>query len=123
METTLIIMIVAYAMLTIAVYIYMRREQRKEIEDIKELLTRMFAVTMSEHLRNNFEQINKMKEDLQELVNDERYEDAKRLRAVIAKQELHAMKALRSFQEEFGDKVMKLEVTKIGKPATNEEED
>lgn len=98
------------------------RQQRQDILGIKKVLARTFVVTMGEHLSNSFDRLNDMKECLQELIADERYEDAKRLKAVIDEQEQLAKKALRTLQDEFGEGVVKIEETKIRKPATNEEE-
>ena len=128
METTLIIMrivtSIAYTVLiglAISAYFYLRRQQQ-DMKDIKRVLARLFAITVGEHLRSNFDHLNEMKEALQKLVENEQYEDAKRMQAIITEQERQAMKALHSFQDEFGDDVVKMVITKVGKPA-NEEED
>lgn len=128
METTLIIIrivtSIAYTVLiglAISVYFYLRRQQQ-DMKDIKRVLARLFAITMGEHLRSNFDRLNEMKDTLQKLVENEQYEDAKRMQTLITAQEQQAMKALHSFQKEFGVDVVKMEITKVGKPA-NEEED
>lgn len=105
--------------LAISVYFYLRRQQQ-DMKDIKRVLSRIFAITMGEHLRSDFDHLNEMKESLQKLVENEQYEDAKCMQALIKEQQ--TMKALHSFQKEFGDDVVKMEIMKVGKPA-NEEED
>ncbi len=128
METTLIIFRIMASIvnglligLAITVYFYMHRHQQK-MKDITNMLVRLFVITMGEHLRHNFDQLKEMKEVLQELIAAERYEDAKRLKAVIDDHAQQTLEELRRFKEEFGDKVIKMDLTKICEP-TNEEED
>jgi len=118
-------MLVTYGCMSFfAVNTYFRlRRQQRDLDHIKKVLARIFAITMGEHLRSNFDHLNKMKKTLQKLIENEQYEDAKRMQALIAEQERQAMKALHSFQDEFGDDVVKMEITKVGGKPTNEEED
>ena len=119
-----IVISIAYTVLigfATSAYFYLRRQQQ-DMKYIERVLERLFAITMGEHLRINFDHLNEMKESLQKLVENEQYEDAKRMQALITEQEQQAMKALHSFQKEFGDDVVKMEIMKVGKPA-NEEED
>lgn len=105
--------------LAITVFFYMRRQQR-EMLDIKKLQTRMFILVMSEHLRNDVNQLNDMNKELCELVDDERYEDADRLKITINELKKSTLSKLHRFQQEFGDTIFELKVTKIGEPDNDE---
>ena len=109
MET---LQIIAYVMATLtngilaytamALHFKMRRMQ-KDVDLMKGLLRHMFGMTMSGHVQNTFDQIDKMKKALRELIENEQYEDAKHLQDAIEQAQECAMKQLESFKKLFGD--------------------
>lgn len=95
----------------IALYFKMRRMQ-KDMDLMKGLLRNMFAMTMSGHVQNTFDQVDKMKKTLQELVENEQYEDAEHLHNAIEKAQEGAMKQLETFKKLFGDDSIEINIAK-----------
>ena len=107
--------IVAYvATATFACYAFGRlKRQAAELDEIKYGVKTSIALAMGEHLRNSFNEINDMKETLRDMVEDERFEEAERLKAVIEKAESGAMRELERFREHFGKDCVDVEVTNV----------
>lgn len=95
----------------IALYFKMRRMQ-KDMDLMKGLLRNMFAMTMSGHVQNTFDQVDKMKKTLQELVENEQYEDAEHLQNAIEKAQEGAMKQLEILKEHFGEEIIEINIAK-----------
>lgn len=85
-----------------------------ELKELKE-----HTPTWSEEDEKNFDQINRMKTVLDELVNGEQYEEAAKLKASIARAEEGAMESLRAFKEAFGDDIS-FEVMKVSEKNPNQ---
>ena len=96
--------IVAYVVTALfACYAFGRlKRQEDELDEIKYGVKTCIALAMGEHIRNSFNEINDMKEVLEEMIEDERFEEAERLKTVIAKAESGAMRELERFREHFG---------------------
>lgn len=105
--------ILAYT--AMALHFKMRRMQ-KDVDSMKKLLRNMFGMTMSDHVQITFDQVEKMKKALQELIENEQYEDAEHLHNAIEQAQECAMKQLESFKELFGDDSIEI---KIAKRTTN----
>lgn len=116
MET---LQIIAYVMATLAngilaytamaLHFKMRRMQ-KDVDLMKGLLRNMFAMTMSGHVQSTFDQVEKMKKALRELVENEQYEDAEHLRNAIEQAQEAAMKQLESFKKLFGEDSIEINI-------------
>jgi hypothetical protein len=71
------------------------------------------CITMGEHIRNNVDELNSMKERLEELLEDERFEDAARLKKIIEHQEHQIELAIARFKKTFGEDTVRVEMTKF----------
>lgn len=74
-------------------------------------IRQIFILTMSEHVQKNFEHVQKMKEALQELIADENYKEAAKLKAAINEAEESAIRSLKNFKEIAGDSIREVVVT------------
>ena len=92
------------------------RQMIKDINHLKTAQQKCLMVTMAEHLRSNFNEVNTMRETMQELVENEDFEQAEKLKAVLDKAEADALSALKQFKETFGDDIVEIEATKISRP-------
>lgn len=106
---------IAYIMVTFfAIYAYFTlRGQRKEISFIKGAVREMSVMMMAKRVKENFEEVEKMKGTLQMLISTEQYEEAERFKKFIEEAEKTAQKSLKNFQELFKDSSCKLFVTEI----------
>lgn len=101
--------ILAYT--AMALHFKMRRMQ-KDLDTIKVALRHMFAMTMSAHVQSTFDQVEKMKKALRELIENEQYEDAEHLHNAIEQAQEGAMKQLESFKKLFGDDTIEINIAK-----------
>ena len=106
---------VAYAAVVffaIAAWFRLREMERRTKATLRgvSLLT---TLAMGHHVKENFEEVNRMKRAFEQLVEEERYEDAERMKSVIDKAERDAERALEHFKDTFGE-VMDITVTKVG---------
>ncbi len=112
---------VAYAvMATFAFFAYFRlKRQDDDIRAIKNKLDKSLCILFGEHLRSSIGSLNDMKKTLSELVEDEMYEEAERLRKVIAQAEEGVISELEQYKEQFGDDSIKVEVTHVKRNSRN----
>ena len=101
--------ILAYT--AIALYFKMRRMQ-KDMYMTKEALRKIFGMTMSVHVDSTFDRVEKMKKTLQELIENEQYEDAELLHNAIEQAQEIAMKQQEILKENFGDKIIEINIAK-----------
>lgn len=106
-----LVTIVAYVFL-IALCITTFRYFRRQQDDIDHI-NRTLHILMGEHLRQNVDELNDMKERLEELVEEDRYEDAQRLKQIIDEQERSVKEQIDKFRDTFGEDTVKVEVTKF----------
>ena len=78
------------------------------------------ALTMGEHVRKNFEEVNRMKETFQHLVDTEQYEEAQELQGLIMNAEREAEASLKCFKEICGDSIVDVIVTSVKRANTEE---
>jgi uncharacterized protein YqgV (UPF0045/DUF77 family) len=106
--------LIAFASMSffVAYAITVLRNLRRAVYGLKRHVTIMETIIMGEHVRNNFEQLNEMKETFTRLVEDERFEEAERLKAAIANAERNAKAALKHFKDVCGDNLCEVIVTK-----------
>ena len=97
------------------------RRIKNDIIDMKRALAVTTTITMGEHVKSNFEQLNEMKAAFHRLVENEQYKEAEELKNAIAKMELSAEHALKEFKDICGDKLCEIFVTKV-KSHLDEEE-
>ena len=101
--------ILAYT--AIALYFKMRRMQ-KDMYMTKEVLREIFGMTMSLHVDSKFDQVEKMKETLQELIENEQYEDAERLRNAIEQAQEAAVKQMEILNKYFDSEIIEINMVK-----------
>lgn len=89
------------------------RRLNRDIIGMKRALAVTTTITMGEHVKSNFEQLNEMKATFLRLVENEHYKEAEELKNAIAKMELSAEHALKEFKDLFGDKLCEVIVTKV----------
>ena len=89
------------------------RRLKRDIIGMKRALAVTTTITMGEHVKSNFEQLNEMKAAFHRLVENEQYEEAEELKNAIAKMELSAEHALKEFKDICGDKLCEVIVTKV----------
>lgn len=89
------------------------RRIKNDILGMKHALAVTTTITMGEHVKSNFEQLNEMKASFHRLVENEQYEEAEELKNAIAKMELNAEHALKEFKDICGDKLCEIVVTKV----------
>ena len=103
----------------ITAWFELRRLKRK-LTGMERAMAIVTTITMGEHVKSNFEQLNEMKAAFHQLVENEQYEEAEELKNAIAKMELSAEHALKEFKDICGDKLCEIVVTKV-KSHINEE--
>lgn len=110
-----IVSIVAYGAMTfLAAFAFARlKRQEEDIKELNMLATRTLVLVLGEHIRASFEALNDMKETLHDLIDDERFEEAERLKATIAKAEHAAMRELERFKDSFGEDGVDIKMTSI----------
>ena len=97
------------------------RRIKSDLIGMRRALAITTTITMGEHVRSNFDQLNEMKKTFHLLVENEQYEEAEELKNAIAKMELSAEHALKEFKDICGDKLCEIVVTKV-KAGNREEE-
>ncbi len=97
------------------------RRLKRDIIGMKRALAVTTTITMGEHVKSNFEQLNEMKAAFHRLVENEQYEEAEELKNAIAKMELSAEHALKEFKDICGDNLCDIVVTRV--KAKHSEED
>ena len=118
-----IVAIIANAAVTyfaITAWFEVRRMNRK-LTGMERAMAIVTTITMGEHVKSNFDQLNEMKAAFHRLIENEQYEEAEELKKAIAKMELSAEHALKEFKDICGDKLCEVVVTKV-KNHINEEE-
>lgn len=83
-----ILSIAVMMMFTINVWDNFNRVNR-DIRDIQNTIGFMATISLQTYVRGNVETLKDMKETFQRLVENEQYEEAKKLKATINKLELH----------------------------------
>lgn len=106
---------VAYLFLTFfTCHAYLRmKRQESEQNEMKIMLMKILAITMGEHLKSSFESVNDMKEALEELIEAERFEEAEKLKSVIADAERGAFMELERFRKHFGDECVDVKLMNV----------
>ena len=87
------------------------RRMESDVNDARIAATQTLFRVTGDHIKQSFEDVNKMRDTLRRLVEQERYEEAKRLKAVIAETERIAMTELRDFKERFADNIDEVSLT------------
>ena len=92
----------AMAFLASYAFVRLRRIERK-FDSLHGTQRMMFAMMMDGNIRQNQESVNRLAEEMQQAVDDDRYEDAEQLRKVIAEREQYILEQLAFIKSEFSD--------------------
>lgn len=95
------------------------REVNKKADAMLRGVGLVTTIMMGQHVKENFEEVNRMKRTFDRLVENEQYEDAERMKAVIDKAERDALRSLEKFKETCGDAVNVI-VTKVNGDRTTD---
>lgn len=111
----LIMGVVSYAAMTfLASYAFGRlRRLGDEVSDLRRTTHTTLGITMGEHIRNDVDELNSMKERFDELLEEERFEDASRLKKIIEQQEHVVEQSIDRFKKAFGEDTVRVEMTKF----------
>lgn len=71
------------------------------------------TLTMGNHVKENFEQVNNMKETFNRFVETEHYEEAAQMQEMIEKAEKVAMESLEHFRKTFGENLAEIIVDRV----------
>lgn len=110
-----IMSVVSYTAMTfLAGFAFVRlRRLSDEVSDLRRTTHTTLCITMGEHIRNNVEELNSMKERFDELMEEERYEEAGHLKKIIEHQEHTVRQSIAQFKKTFGEDTVKVEMTKF----------
>ena len=110
-----IMSVVSYAAMTfLASFAFVRlRRLSDEVSDLRRTTHTTLCITMGEHIRNNVDELNSMKERFDELLEEERFEDASRLKKIIEQQEHVIEQSIDRFKKAFGEDAVRVEMTKF----------
>lgn len=100
-----LIVSVAYAVLialAIVTFRYMR-QQAGQIGELRRMQRMMFAMMMDGNIQQNQEAVKRLAEEMQQAVDDDRFEDAEQLKKVIAEREQYILEQLAFIKSEFRD--------------------
>ena len=112
--TTLMSIMCYGAMTFLASFAFVRlRRLSNEVGRLHHDVHTTLCITMGEHIRNNVDELNNMKERLEELLEDERFEDAGRLKKIIERQEHLIEQSIARFKNVFGEDAVRVEMTKF----------
>ena len=96
------------------------RRMKRDFAGVKRAMVVTTTITVANHVKDSFDQLNDMKETFNQLVEDEQYEEAERLKAAITDAERNAKAATKLFKDICGDSC-DVVVTKV--KAKHSEED
>jgi len=100
-----LIVSVAYAVLialAIVTFRYMRQMMRKA-DSLHGTQRMMFAMMIDGNIKENQEAVKRLAEEMQQAVDEDRFEDAEQLRKVIAEREQYILEQLAFIKSEFSD--------------------
>ena len=117
-----IVTIIANCFLTwfaITAWFELRRLKRK-LTGMEHAMSVVTTITIGNQVKDNFDQLNDMKETFNQLVEEERYEEAEELKNAITNMERNAKAAMERFKDICGDSCEVI-VTKVKKHINEEE--
>lgn len=116
-----IVTIIANCFLTwfaITAWFELRRLKRK-LTGMEHAMAVVTTITMGNQVKDSFDQLNDMKETFNQLVEEERYEEAEELKNAITNMERNAKAAMERFKDICGDSCEVI-VTKVKKHINEE---
>jgi hypothetical protein len=96
------------------------RRMKRDFAGVKRAMVVVTTITVANHVKDSFEQLNDMKETFNQLVEEERYEEAEELKNAITNMERNAKAAMERFKDICGDSCEVI-VTKVKKDINEEE--
>lgn len=92
---------VATSFMAITAFFYMRY-LRKETVKMEVVLAKVFALQLANHVRDNVKELDEMKDTLRHLIEDEQFEKAEQLKAVISEVEESVSKSINELNKASG---------------------
>ena len=96
------------------------RRMKRDFAGVKRAMVVTTTITVANHVKDSFDQLNDMKETFNQLVEDEQYEEAERLKSAITDAERNAKAATKLFKDICGDSC-DVVVTKVKKHCSEED--
>lgn len=96
------------------------RRMKRKLTGMERAMTVVTTITMGNQVKDSFDTLNKMKETFNQLIENEQYEEAERLKAAIANMEQNAKAAMEHFKDICGDNC-EIVVTKVKEDNREEE--
>ncbi len=93
---------VALIALAIVTFRYMRQMMHKA-DSLRRMQRMMFAMMMDGNIRQNQESVKRLAEEMQQAVDDDRFEDAEQLKKVIVERQQYIFEQLAFIKSEFSD--------------------
>lgn len=97
---------------TITAFVRLRR-LNNQVYTLSRHAYMTLSITMSEHIRKEVDVLNDMKKQFNELLEEERFEDAGRLKNIIDHQEQSVKQSIARFKEVFGADVVKVKINNL----------
>ena len=103
---------IAYVAMTyLAITAYVRlRHVGSQLDELQATMKKLCVLMSAVKLQSDIDHINDMKDTLRQLVESEQFEDAAKLKAVIAEQEELALKNMKALQDSCGGKMLKVHI-------------
>jgi len=79
------------------------RRQQRDIHGLKVILFKVYALSSASSLRDSFRELNKLEQLLGEAVENEDFDAAEKLKDTIHRQREETERAVKAFNETFGD--------------------
>lgn len=81
----------------------------KRLRAIEMCVAHTAKMTSAEHLRSTFNELNDMRRTLHQLIDEDRFEDAERMKQLLSSVEKSAMNAVKMFKERYGSDSVQFE--------------
>ena len=89
------------------------KRQEEDLRWLKKVAEKTLELVIVGYIQRSFEMLNDMKETLQDLVDDDRFEEAEDMKKTIVKMEHCAIRELERFKEICGDDCVDIKITNI----------
>lgn len=107
--------VIAYGLMSyFAISAWFRlRKFGTDMHDLQKVSAKVYVIVSALKLQSTFDQLNEMKNTLRQLVHDEQFEEAAKLKEILEVQESEALKGLKAFQKTFCGEDIKVNLKQI----------
>ena len=89
------------------------REIKHTVFGMRRAIKMVLTISLGTAVRENFEEVDRMKKTFAHLIESEQYEEAEKLHEAIKESEQAAFNSLKAFKESCGDDLMKIIFTSV----------